>query len=81
MTESRSRYLTAKGIHGLRLLLLATAFLSIPSAYAQGCTQCRDNAAATSPATQKAYRHAIILLTVSAGGLFLATVAILKSQR
>jgi hypothetical protein len=55
--------------------------LSPISTRAQGCAQCRDNAAATPPATQRAYRHAIILLAVTAGTLFLGTVAILKRQR
>lgn len=50
-------------------------------ARAQGCTQCRDNTAATPPGTQRAYRHAIILLTVTAGVFFIGTVAILKRQR
>ncbi len=58
--------------------LLLFAALSPAPAPAQGCTQCRDNTAATPPATRRAYRHAIILLTVAGGGLFLATVAMLK---
>lgn len=58
------------------LLTIASA-----SARAQGCTQCRDNAAATPPATQRAYRHAIVLLTVTAGVFFIGTVAILRRQR
>jgi predicted small integral membrane protein len=60
--------------------LLFLALLAIP-AHPQGCTQCRDNTAATPPKTQAAYRHAIILMTVTAGVLFLGTVAILKRQR
>lgn len=64
-------------------LLLATAlpFATITPAAAQGCTQCRDNAAATPPTTQRAYRHAIILLTLTASGLFLTTVTLLRRQR
>ncbi len=58
--------------------LLATAILIPQPAHAQGCTQCRDNAAATPPATQRAYRNAIILLLVTGGSLFAATVTILK---
>jgi hypothetical protein len=61
-------------------VLLAATLLGPPLAQAQGCTQCRDNTAATPPATQRAYRHAIILLTITASGLFLATLAILKRQ-
>ena len=63
--------------------LLVTAFLlatGTPAA-AQGCAQCRDNAAATPPATQRAYRHAIILLTLTASGLFLTTVTLLRRHR
>ena len=58
--------------------LLAAAILIPQPAHAQGCTQCRDNAAATPPATQRAYRYAIILLLVTGGSLFAATVTILK---
>jgi hypothetical protein len=61
-------------------ILLFTA-LSPPPTHAQGCTQCLDNTAATPPATQRAYRHAIILLTFTAGGLFAATVALFKRHR
>jgi hypothetical protein len=50
-------------------------------AQAQGCTQCQDNTAATPPKTQAAYRHAIILLTLTAGGLFVGTVALFKRHR
>jgi hypothetical protein len=64
-------------------LLLATAlpFATITAAAAQGCAQCRDNAAATPPATQRAYRRAIILLTLTASGLFLSTVTLLRRNR
>ncbi|WP_035359245.1 hypothetical protein [Edaphobacter aggregans] len=62
-------------------LLLATA-LALPSpARAQGCAQCRDNTAGTPPSTQRAYRHAILLLTLSAGGLFVTTVTLLRRNR
>jgi hypothetical protein len=63
------------------VLVIVLLTVASASAYAQGCTQCRDNAAATPPATQRAYRHAIILLTVTAGVFFIGTVAILKRQR
>jgi hypothetical protein len=65
------------------ILLLATAFplATATPATAQGCAQCRDNAAATPPATQRAYRHAIILLTLTASGLFLTTVTLLRRHR
>jgi hypothetical protein len=62
-------------------LLLATAFLLPDPAPAQGCAQCRDNTAGTPPATQRAYRHAIALLTLTAGGLFLTTVGLMRRNR
>jgi hypothetical protein len=61
--------------------LLLFALLSAVPAFAQGCTQCRDNTAATPPATQRAYRHAIILMAGAACGLFVATVALLKRSQ
>lgn len=61
----------------LAVFLLFLALSSAP-ALAQGCTQCRDNTAATPPATRRAYRHAIILMTVAGGGLFIATLALLR---
>jgi len=61
---------------------LIVAVLSIaPSLHAQGCTQCLDNTAATPPATQRAYRRAIILLTLTAGGLFVTTLYLFKRHR
>jgi hypothetical protein len=48
---------------------------------AQGCTQCLDNTAATPPATRRAYRHAILLLTFTATGLFAGGVALLHRNR
>jgi hypothetical protein len=61
-------------------VLLACA-ISPPQAHPQGCTQCRDNTASTPPATQAAYRHAIILMVCTAGGLFLTTLILLKRHR
>jgi len=60
--------------------LLFLALLSAVPAFAQGCTQCRDNTAATPPSTQRAYRHAIILMAGAGCGLFLATLVLLKRQ-
>ena len=54
-------------------------FLATP-AHAQGCAQCRDNTAATSPATQRAYRRAIILMSSAAAGFFLTTLILFKRQ-
>ena len=64
-----------------RLILLAALFSIAPFAHPQGCAQCRDNAAATPPKTQAAYRHAIILLVVTAGTLFTGTLVLLKRSR
>jgi hypothetical protein len=61
--------------------LLAALLSFMPTAHSQGCTQCRDNAAATPPKTQAAYRRAIILLVVTAGTLFTGTVVLLKRSR
>jgi hypothetical protein len=58
-------------------ILLALALTPIP-ARAQGCTQCRDNTAATSPATQRAYRHAIFLMSGAAATFFVATLILFK---
>jgi len=54
--------------------------LPIP-AHAQGCAQCRDNTAATSPATQRAYRRAIVLMSAAAAAFFAATLAIAHRNR
>jgi hypothetical protein len=59
----------------------AALALSPATAYPQGCSQCRDNTAATPPATQAAYRHAILLMVFTAGGLFLGTLSFFKGQR
>lgn len=59
---------------------LLFAILGPAPVYSQGCTQCRDNTAATPPSTRRAYRHAIILLTVAGGSLFIATVVLLNRQ-
>jgi hypothetical protein len=68
--------------HHLVLFLVALAALLLPvPARAQGCTQCRDNTAATSPATQRAYRHAIVLMAGAASVFFLGTVALLRKKR
>ena len=66
--------------HRLRIsLLVATLAFAVPhSVHAQGCSQCRDNTASTSPATQRAYRHAIELMTGAASALCVATFFILK---
>jgi hypothetical protein len=63
------------------VLLFAMVLTITPPIHAQGCTQCLDNTAATPPATQRAYRRAIILLTLTAGGLFVATLVVFKRHR
>ena len=66
----------------LATLLFLTAISLLPQPlHAQGCTQCLDNTAATPPATQRAYRRAIILLTLTGGGLFVTTLALFKRHR
>jgi hypothetical protein len=64
-----------------RALLLLALVTAPTAAHPQGCPQCLDNTAATPPATQRAYRHAIILLTLTAGGLFVATLTLFKRHR
>jgi hypothetical protein len=63
------------------LILVMALALSPTKTQAQGCTQCRDNTAATPPQTQAAYRHAIILLAVTASGFFIATLTALRRHR
>jgi hypothetical protein len=67
--------------HLWRAALFAIILTAAPAAHPQGCPQCLDNTAATPPATQRAYRHAIILLTLTAGGLFVATLTLFKRHR
>jgi hypothetical protein len=61
-------------------LLFAAVLTFSNAAHTQGCAQCRDNAAGTPPATQRAYRNAIILLTLTASGLFVTTVTLLRRR-
>jgi len=65
----------------LALAIVFVAILTPTRSQAQGCAQCRDNAAGTPPATQRAYRNAIILLTLTASGIFLTTVTLLRRNR
>ena len=67
--------------HFGRVALVAIILAIAQQAHAQGCTQCQDNTAAIPPKTQAAYRHAIILLTLTATGLFAATLVIFKRYR
>jgi hypothetical protein len=62
------------------VLLMTVALLSATPARAQGCAQCRDNTAAATPATQRAYRRAILLMTGAGAAFFLTTVALFKSN-
>jgi hypothetical protein len=64
-----------------RAALLATILATSSPAHPQGCTQCLDNTAATPPATQRAYRHAIEFMTITAGSLFVGTIALLRRFR
>lgn len=65
----------------IRLILITALGIVPASAHAQGCAQCRDSATATPRATQRAYRHAIILLTVTASVFFVATLTIFRRRR
>lgn len=47
-----------------------------PSAYAQGCTLCRDTTAGSAPQVRAALRRAIPVLGVPAVALFCATLGI-----
>jgi hypothetical protein len=62
-------------------ILFAASLTSPLPAHPQGCTQCQDNTAATPPKTQAAYRHAIIFMTLTAGSLFVGTLALFKRYR
>jgi hypothetical protein len=64
----------------MRLLALAIALAAPVPIHAQGCTQCLDTTATTSPATQRAYRHAIVLMASAAATFFIVTLVILKRQ-
>jgi hypothetical protein len=64
-----------------RIALFCAILCLTPVAQAQGCAQCRDNTAATPPATQAAYRHAILFMVFTAGSIFVTTLILLKRQR
>jgi hypothetical protein len=77
----RSRTILLPPRHLLLTALVALALALPAPAHAQGCTQCRDNTAATPPRTQAAYRHAIVLLAATACGIFAVSVFLLKRLR
>jgi len=62
-------------------LIFASVGLAPIASHAQGCAQCRDNTAGTPPATQRAYRHAIALLAITATGIFAGTVTLMRRSR
>jgi hypothetical protein len=66
-------------LNWIAVLILTLALLPIPVS-AQGCTQCRDNTASTSPATQRAYRRAIVLMSSTAATFFVVTLILFKRQ-
>jgi len=86
-SETRARHRVRERLQfkgqgcAIAFVLFLTLILRPESGRAQGCTQCRDNTAATPQATQAAYRHAIFLMVVVAGSLFLGTVVLLKRQK
>lgn len=59
-------------------MLVCGGLVGACAAHAQGCAQCRDNTAATSPATQRAYAHAIELMTAAGAALFIGTLIVFK---
>ena len=65
----------------LRASLLLTLILTCSASRAQGCAQCQDSTASTPARTQAAYRRAIILMTVSAGSIFIGGVFLLRRHR
>jgi hypothetical protein len=75
--SSRPKQRTYPRISLLLLPVLALA-LTATRLQAQGCAQCRDNLVGTAPATQRAYRNAILLLAIPATGFFIATMYIFK---
>lgn len=63
-------------------MLVALALAWIPfSASAQGCSQCKDNVAASSPRTQQGFRRAIVLLGTTAIVVFCGTLLVAWRQR
>lgn len=58
------------------VLLFGTAL-----GYGQGCSQCRDSTAAAPMATQRAYRRAIVMMTLTGSGVFVGTVWMLRRLR
>jgi hypothetical protein len=67
--------------HHLPAAALLAALSFATPLHAQGCAQCQDNTAATPPKTQGAYRHAIILMTATAGGIFAGTLFLFRRNR
>ena len=66
--------------HLILTVVAAAAFLVPVPTRAQGCTQCLDSTAATTPATQRAYRHAIVIMIIAAGSVFATTLILFKRQ-
>jgi hypothetical protein len=56
------------------------AATSLPAA-AQGCSQCLDSTVSTSPATQRAYAHAIEGMIAAAGVFLSATAMVIYRSR
>jgi hypothetical protein len=76
------RFVSRPLLRVLSAAVLTACFALLPTPVrAQGCTQCLDNTAATSPATQRAYRHAILLMSTAAGAFFFATLIVLRRHR
>jgi hypothetical protein len=63
------------------MVLVFALMMGSAVALGQGCSQCRDNTAATPPQTQAAYRRAIGLLVVAAGSVFVGAVLMVRRSR
>ena len=71
----------SSALRALAIAAFAASTFAAPSAiHAQGCAQCRDNTASTTPATQRAYAHAIELMSGAAAAFFVATVLLIRRQ-
>jgi hypothetical protein len=62
----------------LLVFALATLLWSASAAKAQGCSQCRDTAAGSTPQMRQALRRGILLLGLPAAGLFVAILVVAR---
>jgi hypothetical protein len=62
----------------LLVFVLAALLSAVSAAKAQGCSQCRDTAAGSTPQMRQALRRVILLLGLPAGGLFVAILVVAR---